>query len=42
MGYALAGAFAHEGHSVLLISGPTHLDVPAGVDFIPVETAAEC
>lgn len=41
MGYALAGAFAHEGHSVLLISGPTRLDVPANVDFIPVETAAE-
>ena len=41
MGYALAGAFVHEGHSVLLISGPTHLDVPEGVDFIPVETAAE-
>mgnify|MGYP002655205397 CR=1 FL=1 len=41
MGYTLAGAFAHEGHSVLLISGPTHLDVPANVDFIPVETAAD-
>jgi phosphopantothenoylcysteine decarboxylase/phosphopantothenate--cysteine ligase len=41
MGYALAGAFAHEGHSVLLISGPTDLDVPEGIDFIPVETAAE-
>src|SRR6478609_3179082 len=41
MGYALAGAFVHEGHSVLLISGPTHLDVPDNVDFIPVETAAE-
>jgi phosphopantothenoylcysteine synthetase/decarboxylase len=41
MGYTLAGAFVHEGHSVLLVSGPTHLDVPEGVDFIPVETAAE-
>ncbi len=41
MGYALAGAFAHEGHQVLLVSGPTALDVPAGVDFIAVETAAE-
>jgi phosphopantothenoylcysteine decarboxylase/phosphopantothenate--cysteine ligase len=41
MGYTLAGAFLHEGHSVLLISGPTNLDVPDGVDFIPVETAAE-
>ena len=41
MGYALAGAFAHEGHSVLLVSGPTDLDVPENVDFVPVETAAE-
>jgi len=41
MGYALAHAFAGAGHSVLLISGPTVLDVPAGVDFLPVETAAE-
>ncbi len=41
MGYALAGAFAHEGHSVLLISGPTQLDVPAAVDFIAVGSAAE-
>ena len=41
MGYTLAGAFVHEGHSVLLVSGPTALDVPENVDFIPVETAAE-
>ena len=41
MGYALAHAFAGAGHAVLLISGPTELDVPAGVDFLPVETAAE-
>lgn len=41
MGYAMAGAFVHEGHSVLLVSGPTDLDVPDHVDFIPVETAAE-
>lgn len=41
MGYTLAGAFAHEGHAVLLVSGPTALDVPGNVDFIPVETAAE-
>jgi phosphopantothenoylcysteine synthetase/decarboxylase len=41
MGYTLAGAFIHEGHSVLLISGPTDLPVPDHVDFIPVETAAE-
>jgi phosphopantothenoylcysteine synthetase/decarboxylase len=41
MGYAMAHAFIHAGHSVLLISGPTDLDVPERVDFIPIETAAE-
>ncbi len=41
MGYALAGAARHEGHEVLLISGPTTLDVPPGVDFIPVESAQQ-
>ena len=41
MGYAIADAAAHAGHNVLLISGPTSLDVPEGLDFIPVETAAE-
>ena len=41
MGYALAGAARHEGHEVILISGPTTLDVPAGVDFIPVESAQQ-
>ena len=41
MGYELAAAFQHAGHTVLLVSGPTALDVPDGVDFLPVETAAE-
>ncbi|MGD7652054.1 MAG: phosphopantothenoylcysteine decarboxylase [Verrucomicrobiales bacterium] len=41
MGYELAAAFAHAGHSVLLISGPTALDVPDGVDYMPVETAED-
>jgi len=41
MGYALAHAFQHDGHRVMLVSGPTALDVPDGVDFLPVETAAE-
>lgn len=41
MGYALAAAAAKRGHAVLLISGPTALEIPEGVDFIPVESAAE-
>lgn len=41
MGYALAGAARHEGHDVILISGPTTLDVPAGVDFVHVESAQQ-
>lgn len=41
MGYELASAFAHAGHQVLLVSGPTALDVPEGVDFLPIETAAD-
>lgn len=41
MGYALAHAAAHAGHRVLLVSGPTALEVPDGVDFLPVETAAQ-
>lgn len=41
MGYQLAGAFAQAGHSVLLVSGPTAIDIPEGVDFLPIETAAE-
>jgi len=41
MGYELAYAFTAAGHQVLLISGPTALNVPDGVDFIPVETAAD-
>ncbi len=41
MGYAIAAAAAHAGHQVLLISGPTALDVPEGIDFLPVESAGE-
>jgi phosphopantothenoylcysteine decarboxylase/phosphopantothenate--cysteine ligase len=41
MGYALAAAAAKKGHQVLLISGPTCLDVPDKVDFLPVESATE-
>ena len=41
MGYALARAFQRLGHSVLLVSGPTTLDVPDHVDYLPVETAQD-
>jgi len=41
MGYALAGAAIHERHRVTLISGPTCLDIPDGVDFLPVESAED-
>lgn len=41
MGYCLAEAAVHEGHHVLLISGPTSLAIPHGVDFLPVESAQE-
>ena len=41
MGYEIASAFRHAGHEVLLVSGPTNLDVPEGVDFLPVESARE-
>lgn len=41
MGYALATAFSRKDCQVLLISGPTALDVPDQVDFLPVESAAE-
>ena len=41
MGYAIAGRAAHDGHRVILISGPTNLDVPDRVDFIPVESTEE-
>jgi phosphopantothenoylcysteine decarboxylase/phosphopantothenate--cysteine ligase len=41
MGYAMAEAAAEAGHRVILISGPTQLDIPDRVDYIPVESAAE-
>lgn len=41
MGYEIASAFVREGHTVLLVSGPTSLDVPDGVDFLPIESAHE-
>ena len=41
MGYALAEAAQGHGHRVILISGPTLIDVPDGIDFIPIESAAD-
>ena len=41
MGYAVAEAAARRGARVILVSGPTSLDVPAGVDRVDVRTADE-
>jgi phosphopantothenoylcysteine decarboxylase/phosphopantothenate--cysteine ligase len=41
MGYALAEAAARRGARVLLVSGPTDLRVPEGVDWIPVRSTEE-
>src|SRR6188768_3905702 len=41
MGYALAAAARGRGAEVVLISGPTALQPPAGVELIGVTTAAE-
>jgi phosphopantothenoylcysteine decarboxylase/phosphopantothenate--cysteine ligase len=40
-GYAIAGALARLGAKVTLVSGPTALSVPAGVDRVDVETAQQ-
>ena len=41
MGYAVAEAAAAAGAEVVLVSGPTSLACPAGVERVAVETAAE-
>ena len=41
MGYAIAEAAAARGAKVILVSGPTSLPVPHGVDVIHVETAQQ-
>ncbi len=41
MGYALAEEAARRGASVTLVSGPTSLNAPAGIEFIKVETACQ-
>lgn len=41
MGYAIASEARRRGATVLLISGPTHLDPPVGVEFVQVRSARE-
>jgi phosphopantothenoylcysteine decarboxylase/phosphopantothenate--cysteine ligase len=41
MGYAVAESAARRGARVVLISGPTSLDVPSGVECVNVRTALE-
>ena len=41
MGYALAQAAWRRGARVTLVSGPTELEAPEGVEVVPVETARE-
>ncbi len=41
MGYALAEAAQRRGARVILISGPTDLKIPEGVDWVPVRATEE-
>ena len=41
MGYAIAEAAHQRGAQVVLVSGPTSLPPPPGVEMVPVETAEE-
>lgn len=41
MGYALAEGAKSRGAEVILVSGPTNLVPPVGVDFIPVQSTDE-
>jgi phosphopantothenoylcysteine decarboxylase/phosphopantothenate--cysteine ligase len=41
MGFAIAQAAWRHGAAVTLVSGPTTLEIPVGVDLIPVESAVE-
>lgn len=41
MGYAVAEALADLGAAVVLVSGPTGLPAPAGVELVAVESAVE-
>jgi len=41
MGYAVAETASRAGHEAVLVAGPTALEPPAGVEFVPVTSAAE-
>src|SRR5687767_6465547 len=41
MGYAVAAEAARRGARVVLVSGPTHLNPPAGIEIVRVRSAAE-
>jgi len=41
MGYAIAEAAQQRGAEVILVSGPVHLDAPAGVQCISIESSAQ-
>jgi len=41
MGYAVAAAAQRRGARTILVSGPTALQPPPGVEYVPVTTAAE-
>jgi phosphopantothenoylcysteine decarboxylase/phosphopantothenate--cysteine ligase len=41
MGYAVAAEAARRGARVVLVSGPTHLDPPSGVEVVHVRSAAD-
>ena len=39
MGYAIAEQAARMGAKVILVSAPTSLPIPSGVDFVSVDSA---
>lgn len=41
MGYMIAQAARERGADVVLVSGPTALEVPRGVEYVPVRTAED-
>lgn len=42
MGYAIAEQAVRMGANVILVSAPTSLSVPSGVEFVPVDSALSC